>query len=192
MGRRRLGLIGAVLIFGCFSTSCGSSDGAQASRGSAYVRRLHAEAVENGYDGQARLLSDGKVSYAELREANQANIRCAAREGVALETIEFTDMQGPREGLEPVNTSGPVDVDFVNGVIERCQTSEQMLVDKAYASGLPELSDAAHDLWVRCASDAGHKGRVPKSYRQIQIDLPAEVLDSCEQWVQGELDRALN
>lgn len=195
MSRRRLVLVFSVTMLGWCLASCSSdsgSDGGRASGGSAYVRRLHAEAVEKGYDGQAKLLADGKVSYAELRAANQANIRCADRQGVALKTIEFTDMQGRREGLEPVNTSGPVDVDFVNGVIETCQRTEQMLVDQAYANGLPEISDSAHGLWVQCAHDAGYTDRVPKSYRQINIDLPPDLLASCEQWVQGELEKARN
>ena len=168
-----LAVAGLVVVGGA---GCSSADDGERNP----LADLHRKAVEQGSDQQARILEDGRVTFDEYVEANQAMVDCAGQEGVAWTVIPFEDMQGPTVIVDPVEISDGEAGAFSTKVIERCQEEEQLLVEGAWGQSRPAISDAAYDLWVSCLADAGYAGKVPRSYHLIGRDLDPELVDPCE------------
>lgn len=188
MFRRRL--IVVAVAFASAVAGCGDGGSDEPVAGSAAVRALYQTARAKHYDGQAELLADGHVSFDELHKANLALVACAERRGVSLKLTSFQDMTGPREIAEPTNTSGAVDAQYVNGVIDACQTREQMLVDRAFAHEHTDLTDAAYALWKDCAKRHGFEGTLPRNYNATLRAVGGEAAVTCDPEVMSKLETA--
>ena len=180
----------ALVVLLAFGLLLGCSAGSESDRsGAGEIEDLHRQALAAGHKVQAKILGDGKVTFDEYTEASQALVDCAARQGLSMQVIAQRDMRGPTVIVDPKPLPSGADGTHATQVTERCQESEQLLVDEAWQRLRPEISDEAYDLWRTCLTKAGYQGDIPRSYDRIRRDVDANIVGPCERHIYQELLR---
>lgn len=174
-----------LLVVGGSLIGCSSGSGGSTSR-AGDLEPLHRRAVAHGYQSQARILEDGKVTLDEYTEAGQALIDCARRRGLPMRLYRVRDMFGTTISTEPTVVA-PNEGARATRVTEACQEREQMLVEMGWGKGRPPISDEAYDLWRECLATAGFQGDVPRSYSQIIREIDPELAGPCDRTVTAGL-----